>query len=100
MASMKAHWTKRSFADFVYRISFDFVAQLRAKLEDEKITRSEFAKSVRVSESRVSQVFNNPGNLGLESMSRFAHAAGMKIAIVAYDDGDPENAKGPVNAGI
>ncbi len=100
MAPMIGHWTKDRFTDFVYRISFDFVAQLRNRLEEKSLTRSEFAKLVRVGESRVSQVFNNPGNLGLESMTRYARALGMKIAIVAYDDGDSENQNGPVNSEI
>jgi transcriptional regulator with XRE-family HTH domain len=97
---MTEHWTKRSVADFVYRISFDFAAQLRARLEQKKITRAQFAKRASVTESRVSQVFNNPGNLGLESMTRYARALGMKVAIVAYDDGDPANHKGPINSEI
>jgi transcriptional regulator with XRE-family HTH domain len=99
-AMTTAHWTKKSFADFVYRISFDFVAQLRTRLEDRGITRADFAKRAKIDKARVSQVFNNPGNLGLESMTRYAHALGMKVAIVAYDDGDSGNLKGPINSAV
>jgi len=100
MDSITSHWTKKSFADFVYRISFDFVAQLRSRLEEKEISRAEFAKRVKVGEARVSQIFNDPGNLGLESMAKYAHATGMKIAVVAYDDGDPENSRGPINSNV
>lgn len=100
MDAIISHWTKKSFADFVYRISFDFVAQLRMRLEEKEISRAEFAKRAKVGEARVSQIFNDPGNLELESMAKYAHAAGMKIALVAYDDGDPENYNGPINSSV
>jgi transcriptional regulator with XRE-family HTH domain len=100
MVPVNRHWTTTSVSNFVYRISFDFVAQLRLRLEQKNISRAKFAQDFGVSESRVSQIFNNPGNLGLESMTRAAQAAGMKVAVVAYDDGDPQNQNGPVNPEI
>ena len=54
----------------------------------------------RVSPGRVSQVLNNPGNLTLKNTVRCARALGMKVAVVAYEDGDPKNKKGLVNSEI
>jgi hypothetical protein len=33
-------------------------------------------------------------------MAKYARALGMKVSIVAYDDHDPENKKGPINSEI
>jgi hypothetical protein len=55
---------------------------------------------LKVSEGRVSQVLNNPGNLTLRKIVEYVRALGRKVAIVEYDDGDHENLKGPVNSEI
>jgi transcriptional regulator with XRE-family HTH domain len=94
------HWTARSTSAFVFRISSDFVAQLQSKLEAEGTTHSELAKRIGVTLGRVSQVLNDPGNLTLKGTVRFARALGMKVAVVAYDDGDSINRKGPVSPEI
>lgn len=94
------HWTSRSIADFVYRISSDFVAQLEVKLEKEGTSQKELADRLEVSVGRVSQVLNDPGNLTLKNTVRFAQALGMKVAIVAYEDGDPMNTSGPISAEV
>jgi len=100
MDTLRRHWTDRSIEDFVYRISADFVAQLEKKLEQAGITHKALATALDVSEGRVSQVFNNPGNLTLTSTVQYARAAGMKVAIVAYEDRDPKNKNGPVSSEI
>jgi transcriptional regulator with XRE-family HTH domain len=92
-----AHWTQRSVADFVYNISSNFVAQLETRMEEKEISRSELAARLNKSNGRVSQVFNNPGNLSLRVIVEFARTLGMKVGIVAYDDGDPANENGPIN---
>ncbi len=96
----RQHWTETNTADFVYRISSDFVGQLEKRLEIYPITRKELAQKIGVSDGRVSQVFNNPGNLTLRNFVQYSRALGMKIAIVAYDDNDPNNENGPVNSDI
>jgi transcriptional regulator with XRE-family HTH domain len=63
-------------------------------------TRAELAATLGVSEGRVSQVFNNPGNLTLRNVIEYARALGQKVAIVAYDDGDRRNENGPINSEI
>lgn len=97
---MNRHWTERSIADFVYRISTDFVLQLEKKLDQAGMSHKAFAGKAHVSEGRVSQVLNNPGNLTLTSTVQWARALNMKVAIVAYEDGDPDNKKGPVSSEI
>ena len=45
-------------------------------------------------------MLNNPGNLTLRKMIQYARAMGKKVAIIAYDDNDPQNMKGLVNAQV
>jgi DNA-binding phage protein len=94
-----SHWTRGTNA-FVYRISSDFIAQLQSKLETDGITSSQLAKRIGVTLGRVSQVLNDPGNLTLKGTVRFAKALGMKVAVIAYDDGDAMNKKGPISSEI
>ncbi len=94
------HWTEKSPDDFLYQIAADFVAQLEEKIQAESWTQAELAHKLGVSKGRVSQILNNPGNLGLRTMIRFTRVLGMKIAIVAYDDKDPENKRGPINSEV
>lgn len=93
------HWTTKSTADFVYRISSDFVGQLEVRMENLGTTRTELAERLKVTVGRVSQVLNDPGNITLKNTVSYAGALGLKVAIVAYEDiFDPNNQKGPVNA--
>jgi transcriptional regulator with XRE-family HTH domain len=89
------HWTAANVDDLAFRVGFDFVAQLETKLEAEGLDKSDFAQKVGVSPGRVSQFFNSPSNLRVKSMVQYAHAVGMKVALVAYEDGDPN--KGPIS---
>jgi transcriptional regulator with XRE-family HTH domain len=100
MVATGEHWTKGDPADFVYRISFDFVAQLERHLKAEKMTREDLARRLGVSKGRVSQVLNNPGNLRLQTAVEFALGIGKKVSVVAYDDSDPANLQGPINSEI
>lgn len=97
---MNGHWTSRSTADFVHKISTDFAFQIENKMDGEPITQSDLAKRLGVSEGRVSQVLRNPGNLTLKNMVEYAKALGLKVAVVAYDDDDPLNKNGPINSQI
>ena len=97
---MSGHWTGRSIEDFVYRISSDFVLQIENKMDAEGITQSTLAETLGVTGGRVSQVLRNPGNLTLKKMVEYAKSMGMKVAVVAYDDDDPQNKSGPINSQI
>lgn len=94
------HWTARSTLDFVHRISSDFVAQVETKLENAGISHTDLATRLGVSVGRVSQVLNDPGNLTLKNTVQYAQALGMKVAVLAYDDDDPKNKKGPISAAV
>lgn len=101
MTPKLTHWTERSIDDFQYRIATDFVSQLSKRMETPpKISQKKLAVILSVSGGRVSQVFNDPGNLSLKSIIRYARALGMKVAVVAYDDSDPSNERGPINSEI
>jgi len=95
-----AHWTERSVDDFISRITFDFVTQIDDELERSNATHGELDKKLKVSKGRVSQVLNNPANIGLKNIVRYARAVDQKVALVLYNDGDPSNARGPVNSSI
>jgi transcriptional regulator with XRE-family HTH domain len=97
---MKQHWTEGNVKDFLYSIASDFIEQLQQKMDELPMSQSELAAKLGVTEGRVSQILNKPSNLKLEKIIEYARALGMKVAIVAYDDGDSANKQGPVPAGI
>lgn len=99
MEVMAKHWTAKGTDAFVYRISSDFVLQLEKKMNGE-VSQNDLARMLNVSKGRVSQVLNNPGNLTIKKIVQYSRALGMKVAIVAYDDGDPTNQNGPINSEI
>lgn len=94
------HWTENSVKDFLYRIAADFVSQLEERMQTIPLTKAGLADKLQVTKGRVSQILNNPGNLTLEKVIQYARAVGMKVAIVAYDDNDPDNERGPINSDI
>lgn len=95
---MTTHWTATSVDDFVHRLSFDFITQLAKRLESSPLNRVKLASALGVSKGRVSQILNNPSNLTLKRAVRYARALGMKVSVVAYDDGDHNNENGPVTS--
>jgi len=97
---MKHHWTERSNKDFLFRIAADFITQLEDKMESIPISQDEFAKRLDVTKGRVSQVLNNPGNITLGKIIKYSRALGLKVSIVAYEDDDPKNERGPINSEV
>jgi transcriptional regulator with XRE-family HTH domain len=97
---MKKHWTQRSIKDYLFRIAADFISQIEDKMESEELNQDELAKKLNVSKGAVSQILNNPGNITLETIIRYASVVGLKVSIVAYEDNDPENNKGLINSEI
>lgn len=95
-----AHWTQYSMADFIHSISSNFVAQIETKIEVEGISQNEIASRMNKTSGRVSQVLNNPGNLSIRVMVELARSLGMKVSIIAYDDKDPNNDRGPINPDV
>ena len=94
------HWTSDSIEDYLYSVSFGFVAQLQNALHRDALTHKDLSERLGVSESRVSQLLNNPGNLTLRSMVRMSRSLGRKMGVLFYDDADRENAQGPVDPEI
>src|SRR5215475_9077287 len=94
------HWTERSIDDFLYKVAADFVGQLELVMLSRPITQADLAKRLNLSPGRVSQIFNNPGNLTLKQVIRYARGLGLKVAVVAYDDNDHANERGPINSEI
>lgn len=97
MATMR-HWTEESVDDYLHRLGEDFVRQIETAMNG--ASQAKLAKDLGVSEGRVSQVLNNPGNLTLKKMIQYARALERKVTVVCYDDGDSENNNGPVNSEI
>ncbi len=96
-----AHWTESNVEAFIQRVTFDFITQLEKVMELRPgVNQSVLAQKLDVTEGAVSQILNNPRNLTLKTMVRYARALGMKLSVVAYDDGDPDNSRGPINSDI
>jgi hypothetical protein len=93
------HWTSRSVEDFTYRIASDFISQIELHMENYGPTKTELAQRLQRTVGRVSQMFN-AGNITVGSAVRLSHANNMKVALVAYEDNDPDNNKGPINSEI
>lgn len=100
MKNQAKHWTEENIKDFLYRISYDFVVQLEERLEQLNMKKSDLAKKLNVSKGRVSQLLNNPGNMTLDLMIQYARAVGLKLSVLAYDDDDKDNERGPINADV
>ena len=100
MTTAMHHWTETSEDDFLYKIAADFIDQLRLMMEAQPVTQSELARRLHITKGRVSQILHDPGNLTLKQIIRYARALGLKVAIVAYDDDDRKNDRGPINSDI
>lgn len=100
MRSQTPHWTESSTQKFAYRIASDFVEQVREAMKAKGWSQNKFAKKLKLTPGRVSQILNNPGNLTLETMAAWARELGVKVTVTLYDDGDRGNRRGPVNAEV
>ena len=94
------HWTAESTKAFRYRVVSDFVLQIEKRMDQLGWTHKKLADALGVSKGRVSQILNNPGNMTLDLMIRCARALNLKVAAIAYDDGDQDNQRGPVSAEV
>jgi hypothetical protein len=83
------HWTERSTDDFIYRIVSDFALQI----EDAR-------GGTLTTESLLESVEENKDKDILESIVKLARKSGMKVSLVAYEDNDPDNERGPINSDI
>ena len=97
---MPRHWTEESTESFVRKITFDLITQIEKRLESLPLSQAELAQKLSVSEGAVSQSLNGSGNMTLKTIVRYARAVRLKVALVAYDDFDPDNNRGPINSDI
>jgi len=95
-----AHWAFEDDASLQARIASDFLSQIEAIVAEKDWSHADLAKALDVSEGRVSQVFNNPGNLTLRSMTKFANAVNMLVSVVAYKLTDELRRAGPVGSDV
>jgi transcriptional regulator with XRE-family HTH domain len=91
---MKKHWTETDLKDFAFAVSMDFVSNLETAMNEQGVSQRELAQRLGISEGRVSQVINNPGNLTLKSAIEWGHAVGRKVALLSYEA--PSHYTGPV----
>jgi len=94
------HWTSENISSFIHRLGFDFIVQLEKKMEALGLNQAALAQKLGVSKGAVSHVLNDPQNLTLKTIAKYARALGIKAAIVAYDDYDADGKKGFVNSEI
>lgn len=100
MSGNERHWTADDARRFKLAVVFDFIGQIQRHLDEQGLSRAQLAKRLGVSESRVSQIFSDPGNLTVGSMVELGRALELKLSILAYDDGDAENRRGPLHADV
>jgi len=96
---LKTHWTE-DVDRFLFKIGADFMLQLEKVIEAEGTKQAELATALGVSEGRVSQVLNTPGNLTLRKIVQYTKAVGRKVSLVVYDDGDTAKQRGPISGEI
>ena len=99
MGKLNTHWTEDSTSDFLYRVGSDYIRQIEQKIEG-NVNQARLAARLSVTEGRVSQVLKHPGNITLRNIVEYARVLGLKVAVIAYDDSDPNNYDGPINAEI
>lgn len=85
------------FEDFHFQVALGFIDQCEMEMARRELKRKDLAANLGVTESYISQIFNNPANLTLKTISRIARNFGEKASVVLYDDNDPTNQKGALS---
>jgi transcriptional regulator with XRE-family HTH domain len=93
---LKGHWGSRTDDDFLFQVASDFVAQLEEIMESERIDRAGLARKLGITRGRVSQILNDPGNLTLRNIVKYARALGQSVSIVTYERTEGANDSGPI----
>ncbi len=83
--------------EFHFQVALGFIDQCEKKMALKEMKRKDLAENLGVSEGYISQIFNNPANLTLKTISRIARNLGEKASVILYDDGDPTNLKGALS---
>jgi transcriptional regulator with XRE-family HTH domain len=93
-------WTDKSPKHFRFNMAQNFVTRIESKLDELGWSHSEFATTLGVTKGRISRVFNNPGNLTLDTMIRWCRALDLKPAIVVYEDSAVPNRDAPIHPAV
>lgn len=82
----------KSFAE-LYRKSHDspvflaeqlkvtFLAEIKARMDEQRVSASELARRIGTSPAYVSKLFRGPANVSAETMAKLAHALGCKVHV-------------------
>lgn len=95
-----SHWTEESIENLLYSIASDFLEQIQDASRSRKWSVPRLAKSAGMHADDLKYLLAHPGALELDVAVTLARALGLKVAVVAYDDGDATNERGPINAEI
>ena len=93
----RVHWTDESTKHFRYNIASNFISEVVERMEKLKMTQSQLAKKMGVSKARVSRIFNDTGNLTLDSIIRISRILKMRPALVLYADSDIPKRNAPIH---
>jgi len=95
--------TKKSFTHYTAdpvgfrsHLALDCMDQVQRVMAESGITQRALAQQLGITEGRVSQLLNSPGNLTLDKLVQMAFAVDRKLGILLYDDDDRKHEKGPV----
>jgi len=101
------HWTAESDENFWFAVVLDCLFQLENRMAELGMNYAEFSERVGLSEDEIERLFNEDSDeIPMTTLVKWAKALGMKLTLVAYDDGDvkvgsEDNARcGPVNPEI
>jgi len=89
------HYTA-DVAGFRSHLAHDCMDQVQHVMEEVGLTQRALAQRLGLTEGRVSQLLNAPGNLTLDKLVQISFAVDRKLGLLLYDDDDPKHGKGPV----
>lgn len=92
----EVHWTEETADAYAFELAASFIRFVEHEMDARGISQAGLAERIGITEGRVSQLMNNPGNLSLKTAVRIARALMCKVSLVGYNDGDPLNQFGPI----
>lgn len=88
------HWTEKSPEDFAYSIGSCFLDVIESRLDQIGEDRNWLILSLKLPKN----IFDKPYLLTLPMAALMARTVDLKVALVAYNDRDKSNKKGPIHA--
>ena len=93
-----SHWTEEGPTAFVHALVTSYVRDLNALLSSIEMGTKELGERSGLGKQAAQSTLENVLRWTTEKMVFWARTAGLKVSIVVYDDGDPDNEKGPVDS--